>query len=101
MANVTVTRADIAEIKATQERILEAINGNGKPGIKTEIAILKTNTAVLQSDVAAIEAARAQEAKEREAELKARESERRAFNRSISLLVLGQAITLIVAIFVR
>ncbi len=41
MTEDTVTQADLARLENKIDALLECVNGNGKPGLKTDIAIIK------------------------------------------------------------
>ena len=91
----------LKDIKDAQKTILESLNGNGKPGLKTEVATVQGCISHLQKDVDGIKHERTEEAQERIKDFKERDAERRKFYYTIAGLFLGEAVTLLVAIFVK
>jgi len=86
------------QVLATLDKILETLNGNGKPGLKSDLVTVQGNVSHIRSDVDCIKAERAEEARERERGYKERDAERRKFYYTVAGLFLGEAITLVVAI---
>lgn len=52
----TVTPSDLERVERKLDDILEAINGNGRPGMKTEIALLKAEIESIKEKQARAEA---------------------------------------------
>lgn len=47
--DTTVTPSDLERVERKLDDILEAINGNGKPGMKIEIALLKAEIEAIKA----------------------------------------------------
>ena len=91
-SQVIIQRLDRTD--ATLNKLVESINGNGKPGIKTDLVATQKDVDRLRCDVDGL----LELEKQRSAD---REKEQRAFNRAIALLILGQVITLVISVLVR